>query len=145
MVLYWRRFYGMKCKNFVSAQNTWNEILISWVKLKEDKVPQTPPLHRKWSRPLRISPVNVTKSAVIFTEEILNGKLHSLCSVLSGWLNLKLVYFLQEDTAEQSTEFYQVTHTRSETSDRIHLLFELYMVQELYFSENWMTIVCSIF
>ena len=37
---------------------------------------------------------------------------------------------------EQSAEFFQVTHTRSETSDRMHLLFELYMVQELFFSEN---------
>ena len=36
---------------------------------------------------------------------------------------------------EQSAEFFQVTHTRSET-DRMHLLFELYMVQELFFSEN---------
>ena len=36
---------------------------------------------KKWSFPLRISSVNVTKSAetadlVTFTEEILNGKLH---------------------------------------------------------------------
>ena len=35
-------------------------------------------LHKKWSFPLRISSVNVTKSAV--TEEILNGKLRFLCS-----------------------------------------------------------------
>ena len=37
-------------------------------------------LHKKWSFPLRISSVNVTKSAgnlVTFTEEILNGKLFS--------------------------------------------------------------------
>ena len=33
-------------------------------------------LHKKWSFPLRISSVNVTKSAVTFTEEIFNGKLH---------------------------------------------------------------------
>ena len=43
------------------------------------------PLHKKWSFPLRISSVNVTKSAVssgfvTFTEAILNGKLHFLCS-----------------------------------------------------------------
>ena len=50
-------------------------------------------LHKKWSFPLRISSVNVTKSAeespnstketadlVTLTEEILNGKLHFLCS-----------------------------------------------------------------
>ena len=42
---------------------------------------------KKSSFPLRISSVNVTKSAVssyqmvTFTEEILNGKLHFLCSV----------------------------------------------------------------
>ena len=44
-------------------------------------------LHKKLSSPLRISSVNVTKSAgtadlVIFTEEILHGKLHFLCSGL---------------------------------------------------------------
>ena len=43
-------------------------------------------LHKKWSFPLRISSVKVTKSAfpanlVIFTEEILNRKLPYLCSI----------------------------------------------------------------
>ena len=43
-------------------------------------------LHKKWSFPLRISPVNMTKSTgncglVTFTEEILDRKLHFLCSV----------------------------------------------------------------
>ena len=43
-------------------------------------------LLRKWSFPLRISSVNVTKSLeiadlVTFTEEILVGKLHFLCSI----------------------------------------------------------------
>ena len=43
-------------------------------------------LHKKWSFPLRISPVNMTKSAVscslvTFTIEILNGKLQVLCSI----------------------------------------------------------------
>ena len=39
-------------------------------------------LHKKSSVPLRMFSVNVTKSAVsTFTEEILNGKLHFLCSV----------------------------------------------------------------
>ena len=46
-------------------------------------------LHKKWSFPLRISSVNMTKSTgncglVTFTEEILNGKLHFLCSVGSS-------------------------------------------------------------
>ena len=37
-------------------------------------------LHKKWSFPLMVSSVNVTKSAGNFTEEILNGKIHFLCS-----------------------------------------------------------------
>ena len=39
-------------------------------------------LCKKWSFPLRISPVNVSKFADLdtFTGEILNGKLHFLCS-----------------------------------------------------------------
>ena len=44
------------------------------------------PLHKKWSFPLRIYSVNVSKpqfpaDLVTFTEEILNGKLHFFCSV----------------------------------------------------------------
>ena len=43
-------------------------------------------MHKKWSFLLRISSVNVAKSVettdlVTFIEEILNGKLHFLCSV----------------------------------------------------------------
>ena len=38
-------------------------------------------LHKKWSFPLRISSVNL--DLVSFTEEILNGKLHFLCSLTS--------------------------------------------------------------
>ena len=46
-------------------------------------------LHKKWSFPLRISSVNMTKlhfpaDLVTLTEEILNGKLHFLCSEQSG-------------------------------------------------------------
>ena len=40
----------------------------------------TPSLRKKWSFSLRIPSVNVTKSAVTFTEEILDGKLHFSCS-----------------------------------------------------------------
>ena len=36
-------------------------------------------LHKKWSFPLRISSVIVTKSTVTVTEEIFTGKLHFLC------------------------------------------------------------------
>ena len=50
-------------------------------------------LHKKWSFLLRISLVNVTKSQetahlVTFTEEILNGKLHFLCSVRASPWNI---------------------------------------------------------
>ena len=45
-------------------------------------------LHKKSSFPLRISSVNVT-----FTEEILNGKLHFLCSV-RGNVYIKMATFL---------------------------------------------------
>ena len=43
----------------------------------------TQTLHIKWSFPLRIFSVNVTTAAnvITFTEQILNGKLHFLCSV----------------------------------------------------------------
>ena len=45
-------------------------------------------LHKNWSFPLWTSSVSVTKSIstgymIIFTEEILNGKLHVLCSASS--------------------------------------------------------------
>ena len=43
-------------------------------------------LHKKWSFRLRISSVNMTTNpaeSVTFTEEIFNGKLHLLCSVIS--------------------------------------------------------------
>ena len=48
-------------------------------------IKQSHTVHKKWSLPLRISSVNVTKSAetcgfVTFSEEILNGKLYFLCS-----------------------------------------------------------------
>ena len=38
-------------------------------------------LHKKWRNPLKVCSVNVT-----FTEEILNGKLHFLCSDCKGKL-----------------------------------------------------------
>ena len=50
-------------------------------------------VRRKWSFLLRISPVNVTKSAVSgklvkFTGEILNGKFHFLCTDASTFQEL---------------------------------------------------------
>ena len=52
-----------------------------------------PTLHKKWNLPLRISSVNVAKSAVScgFTEETLNGKLRYLCSAIDDW-NAELVF-----------------------------------------------------
>ena len=44
-------------------------------------IPLTPSLYKKWSFPLRISSVIVTKSVVTFAEEILNRKRH-FCVVL---------------------------------------------------------------
>ena len=50
-------------------------------------------LHKKWICPLRISSIIVTKSPdlVTFTEKILNGKLHFLCSdivIADSWFGL---------------------------------------------------------
>ena len=45
-------------------------------------------LHKKWSFPLRISSVNVKSfTEVTFTEEIVNGKLHFLCTYfqINAW------------------------------------------------------------
>ena len=52
-------------------------------------------LHKNWSFPLRISSVNVLNpqfpaDLVTFTEEILNGRLHFLCS--EYWLNFTLIF-----------------------------------------------------
>ena len=53
---------------------------------------------QKMKFPLRISSVNVTKSLVTFNEEILNGKLHFLCSarqkrrVLDIWKTISALY-----------------------------------------------------
>ena len=49
-------------------------------------------LHKKWSFPWRISSVNMTKSAVTFTEETLNGKIHLLWSAI--WMNSATNIFL---------------------------------------------------
>ena len=48
-------------------------------------------LHKKWSFPLSISSVNVTKSAGTFTKEILHGKFHFLCSVKLGMITFKRI------------------------------------------------------
>ena len=58
-------------------------IILFFYRLSLITFPQS--LHKKWSFPLRISSVNVTKFAVSLdlvtsTEKILNGKLHFLCS-----------------------------------------------------------------
>ena len=54
------------------------------IRLRRSLFPNTlllqPTQHKKWSFALRISSVNMTKVRVTFTEEILTGKLHFLCS-----------------------------------------------------------------
>ena len=52
-------------------------------------------LNKSESFPLRVSSVNVTKSAfsldlATFTEEILNGKLHFLCSAWKSNMEIKI-------------------------------------------------------
>ena len=64
------------------------------------------PLHKKWSFPLRVSSVNVTKSAgncgsVRFTEEIFNWKLHffnavDLICLLALFRTIKIARYLEE-------------------------------------------------
>ena len=44
-------------------------------------------LHKKWSFPLRIS--SVPADLATFTEEIINVKLHFLCSELGGKMSLR--------------------------------------------------------
>ena len=59
-------------------------------------------LLRKRSFPLRISSVNVTPADLVtFTEEILNGKLHFLCSVrlLLKYLFLRMPSLIRFNTS----------------------------------------------
>ena len=69
-------------------------------------------LHKKWSFPLRISSVNVTKSAVScgfgpFTEEILNGKLHFLCSACN--INTRyMITWLSDKFAKMKKKFFML-------------------------------------
>ena len=57
-------------------------------------------LHKKWGFPLKISSVNVTKSAVScrgnLTEEILSGKLQFLCSVCCAIPAISTQYILTQ-------------------------------------------------
>ena len=61
-------------------------------------------LHKKWSFTLRIFSINVTKSVVLitFTEEILNGKLHSLWSVCRMSYSIWFFNFLKRISHEKS-------------------------------------------
>ena len=67
------------CKKILKEINISNnklkKLTTNWNKHKSS-------LHKKWSFPLRISSINVIKSAVYFGfgEEIFNRNLHFLCS-----------------------------------------------------------------
>ena len=65
-------------------KTTWyNEKLIH-EKYENLNVDSDTTLHKKWKFPLRVSSGNEkTVDLVTFTEEILNGKLHFLCSAMS--------------------------------------------------------------
>ena len=59
-------------------------------------------LHNKWSFPLRTSSVNgpnpqKTVDLVPFTEEILNGKIHFLCSVWIPCISVDKPYFISNE------------------------------------------------
>ena len=59
-------------------------------------------LHNKWSFPLRTSSVNgpnpqKTVDLVPFTEEILNGKIHFLCSVWIPCISMDKPYFISNE------------------------------------------------
>ena len=95
-------------------------------------------LHKKWSFPLRISSINVTKSAgncelVIFTEEILNGKLGFLCSVrvhVSYVVNWKTVLF---EWIQSVNNLYFFTFAKNENHVRktYRTKFEKFLVEKL--------------
>ena len=70
--------------------------------------------HKKWSFLLRISSVNVTRSAnlVTFTEEIFNGKLYFLCSVSSIYIRDVYSIFCYTSKMNASFQtFYRVLNT----------------------------------
>ena len=54
-------------------------------------------LHKKQSFPLRISSVKETADSVTFTEEILNGKLHSLYNVLYILSYVALLHYYHKE------------------------------------------------
>ena len=84
----WRKVKEIRVSDFGNYWFTGNSMLA----LPFCRRPESS-LHKKWIFPLRISSVNVTKSAVnwgmaTFTEEIFNGKLHFLCAASCRFLKL---------------------------------------------------------
>ena len=80
------------CNSVITWQTSENAFQNRWVPLfhftrpnhpNQSNQSYNPHCTKKWSFPLRISSVNVTSDLVTFTEEILNGKLHFLCSALN--------------------------------------------------------------
>ena len=87
---------------------TYSKILITFASKKSS-------LHKKWRFPLRISTINMTKSAtadlVTFTEEILIEKLYFLCSAwgIESWMpeisGISLLLYCSSALYSVSSEF----------------------------------------
>ena len=76
-------------------------------------------LHKKWSFPLTISSINVTKSAVFwglvtFTEEILDGKLHFLFRASN--CHLIILSYLVLRSRDSVFQFFNWVGIQSRTS-----------------------------
>ena len=71
--------------SIIEYRSLWFISCIADITKPNQESAMTMSLHKKWSFPLRISLVNVTKSGYLVTiiEEILNGQLHFSCSVCS--------------------------------------------------------------
>ena len=98
--------------------------------------------------PLRISSVNVNKSAVscdlvTFTEKIINGKLNFLCSLLScqNYKVLKNIYFaeyLQTAASITSTNWIKNPYLNDPSEESI-----CYWILKVIFSEQVLAMTCN--
>ena len=90
--------------------------LFMWLSPEEKKMEPNQSLHKKWNFPLKISSVNVQETAdlITFTEELLNGKLHFLCSELLLiwcirsrliWVSVKILTLLFRSLQNWSARF----------------------------------------
>ena len=91
-------FYRLTILMMVTKRYFWQ--FLPGTKCKHGYYNKIVALHKKWSFPLKISSVNVTQSAGNcgfghIIEEILNGRLHSLCSVYCHYFEFFLKIFLE--------------------------------------------------